>query len=354
MSTDCQIQNSGARGRQESNNHPSTSLESLLRDLIYFDHLALAQSSRKVYDTAHNQFLSFCTAMHFVPYPVNEDCLRLFAVSLARRVSPNTIQVYLSSLRFFNIQMNHGYPFPSMPCLKLLLRGIKQGIGKQPRKPPRLPITITALRFIQSVIKSSLLSTYDQVMLWSACCLAFFGFLWGSEFTAPLPNSYLPGCTLLVSDINTGIDSQLYVRVKMSKDDPFRQGHVLLIAPTNTPICAMRFFLQCRGNSPGPLFKFANGTFLTRNKMNFFIKSWLSPLHLDTNRFSSHSFPIGAASTAAAAGLPSWLIQALGRWSSQCYIRYVRMFPLTISAVPRQLVQVHLLNSVWAQEPNCL
>ena len=84
-------------------NHPSASLESLLRDLIYFDHLALVPSSRQIYDTAHNQFLSFCTAMHFVPYPVNEDCLHLFVVSLARCVSPNTIQVYLSSLRFFNI-----------------------------------------------------------------------------------------------------------------------------------------------------------------------------------------------------------------------------------------------------------
>ena len=195
-------------------------------------------------------------------------------------------------------------------------------------------------------------------MLWSTCCLAFFGFLQASEFTAPSPSNYLPGCTLLVSDINIDIDSNLYVRIKMSKVDPFRQGHVLLIAPTNTPLCAvsaMWFFLQCRGNSPGPLFKFADCTFLTRNKLNFFMKSWLSPLHLDTNRFSSHSFRIGAASTAAVAGLPSWLIQALGRWSSQCcYIRFIRMFPLTISAVPLQLVQVHLVNSVWAPEPNCL
>jgi len=36
-------------------------------------------------------------------------------------------------------------------------------------------------------------------------------------------------------------------------------------------------------------------------------------------RYSSHSFEIGAASTAAAAGIPDWKIQALGRWSSDCY-----------------------------------
>ena len=48
------------------------------------------------------------------------------------------------------------------------------------------------------------------------------------------------------------------------------------------------------------------------------------------------SFRIGAASAAATAGLPDWLIKVLGRWSSDCYQMYIRT-PETVllSAVPK-------------------
>ena len=45
---------------------------------------------------------------------------------------------------------------------------------------------------------------------------------------------------------------------------------------------------------------------------------------IDTTNFSGHSFRIGAASTAARAGLNDSFIQTLGRWKSSAFMAYIR------------------------------
>ena len=52
---------------------------------------------------------------------------------------------------------------------------------------------------------------------------------------------------------------------------------------------------------------------------------------------SSHSLRIGAASTAAAAGCPKYLIKSLGRWSSDCFRRYIRVPDQTFADVSVKL-----------------
>ena len=116
------------------------------------------------------------------------------------------------------------------------------------------------------------------------------------------------------------------MRLKVSKTDPFRQGQTIVIGKTNSPLCpitAMVAYLNSRplSSDSGPLFTYVSGGFLTREKLTRETRLLISKGGLDSREFAGHSFRIGAATTAASANLPPWLIKVLGRWSSDCFER---------------------------------
>ena len=115
------------------------------------------------------------------------------------------------------------------------------------------------------------------------------------------------------------------IHIKVSKADPFRNGINIVVHATNTPVCpvrAMTHYLQHRRRG-GPLLIFADGRYLTRNSLTDILRYLLSSGSLDTDRVGSHSFRIGAATTAAAAGVPDWLIKVMGRWASDAFQVYI-------------------------------
>ena len=103
--------------------------------------------------------------------------------------------------------------------------------------------------------------------------------------------------------------SQIHIHIKTSKNDPFRHGCTIKIAITGNDICpvtALKHFLSLHPTNQGPLFTYKDGTYLIRRRLNAILKVAIPP---STQPTSSHSFRIGAATTAAAAGFPRWLIQ---------------------------------------------
>ena len=90
------------------------------------------------------------------------------------------------------------------------------------------------------------------------------------------------------------------------------------------PVEAVLSYLSIRGGTSGPLFVRTNGVPLTRAYFSERLRSLLGAAGI-AGRYSSHSFRIGAATSAALAGtVPEHMIQTLGRWTSSAYLTYIR------------------------------
>ena len=137
----------------------------------------------------------------------------------------------------------------------------------------------------------------------------------------------------------------MLVRLKVSKTDPFRKGQTIVIGRANPnlcPISAMEAYLESRSPLPnsGPLFTFQSGSFLTWGRFTSETRLLLSKGGLDSSKFAGYSFRIGAATTAASANLPPWLIKVLGRWSSDCFERYIKTPPSVLDSHRPVIIQL--------------
>ena len=133
--------------------------------------------------------------------------------------------------------------------------------------------------------------------------------------------------------------------IKQSKTDPFRQGASLYLGKTDSFICPVTGilpFLAVRGNQDGPLFMLKDGRMLTRQLFSTFLNNILSNVELNQSYFNTHSFRIGAATTAKEAGVDDIHIKMLGRWQSDIYQQYIRTSPEQLARPSKTLVKALL------------
>ena len=312
----------------------------------------LAPSTSSTYQAAFNQYTTFCRSHQLQPAPLLEANLMLYVSQLSLNSSPSTIKSHLAAIKHHVLLLGYHQHIPPFPRLYMLTRAIKRITGNAQNKPKRLPITIMHLTRLKDYLASNFCK-HDQDMLWAAFTTAFFGFLRSSEFVAPTTKTFDPEQTLLVSDVTTK-HSHIHLNIKASKTDPFRHGCTIRLARTNSPTCPVTSLLQLYRIHPktGPLFTYADGTYLTRRRLNAILKKAI-PSQIGEGQTSSHSFRIGAATTAAAAGFPRWLIQQLGRWNSDCFRTYIRIPDNTINKVSALMCKVDRVTDTYDPDLVC-
>ena len=300
--------------------------------------MALAPSTKNNYATAFHRYQGFCKHHHLTPIPASEKTLIAYSTDLSYSLAHDSIKVHLAAIAFHAAISSHVIDFKKYRKLYYVLRGIKRSQGKSRKRKKRAPITPNMLKTINKNLFNSGRLYEDKLMLWAALLTAFYGFLRVSEYTSLHKKSYDPMSTLLFADLTFTRQGAVSLFIKASKTDPFRLGVPLRLEPNGSSLCpvvALRHYIAAHPSRAGPLFTFDNGRFLSRKDMNDLLTTTTNGMA----NISSHSLRIGAASTAAAAGCPKWLIQALGRWSSDCFKEYIRVPKLTIKNTSKQLAR---------------
>ena len=258
------------------------------------------------------------------------NLLRFIAHLAASGLSVGTIKVYISGVRSWFVTSGLSIPTLYTPRVKLALKSIERD-SPAPSKVNPLTYSLLSRSF------QYLTPNYDHLMFLTACALAYYACLRSSEYC------YDPKLSqgLLVSDISFLSNPPDSFQLKVRSSKTLIHGFSVVLGCSATrfcPVCLMKSYLQVSQPSPDRLlFLLLDGSPLTYRVMSAFIKSLTFNMGYDPSVYSPHSLRAGSATDAAAKGVPSHFIQALGRWRSPAYLEYLRPGPQDQARVPHFL-----------------
>ena len=136
--------------------------------------MTIAQNTRRTYSTGETRYLEFCQLERWAPFPATDIMLCCFAASLASKVRPTSVPVYLSAVRNMHLELGYEDPLTEAMLLNRVVKGIGRHRGTAVEKP-RLPITFPILRELINTCRR--LNHHDKLCLQAAMLAIFFGFL---------------------------------------------------------------------------------------------------------------------------------------------------------------------------------
>lgn len=320
------------------------------------DHLlktSICPRTRSQYECGYSAYVTFLSMSGIQWHncgmpPVSEDSLIYFATHCFKelQLKCSTIKMYICGVRYKYLESGERTLFNNandkLYRLDALYRGIKKNERASPK--PRLPITFSLLKNMCMLLRNRFYTSFVDALLEATCVTAYFGFLRCGEFT--VTNAFDPESNVCMEDLIFYHD-RVTLHLKASKTDPFREGVDIHLFKTNADICpviSLERYLTLRNsifkcsNQKDPFFIMDNGKALTRFYFINTLKKIILRLGYNPDVYNGHSFRKGAA-TQASAKIEDHLIQALGRWTSQCYTRYISTSLDSLKQAQRSLLE---------------
>jgi hypothetical protein len=305
--------------------------------------LGIAQSTRATYESACRSYIRFaeCTGSPTKP-PIDPQSIVLWMTWLfADNKAVSSVRTYLYGINSWHIEEGHPSPLRLTHHVWRCWKGMKRWKGDANERV-RLPVTTKLLMRIKSTMQ--LESSIRDRMMWAAFTLGTCGLLRLSEFavTSGREDRVLRWRDIQWFDSNEkqlpllngqvqSASAEYRVFIATSKTDPFRLGvSIRICAPI--AVKAMRSYCNRLPFHPpfnGFLFDFGKAVSnekplaLSRDVVVSSLKSYLKLLGESAEKYNGHSFRKGGAQSLAEAGIPTDIIQVMGRWTSDCYKLYI-------------------------------
>ena len=257
--------------------------------------------------------------------PLNPTTIALFISYLrARKLAASTITSYLSAISYVHKLKDLPDPTKTFLIQKLLI-----AVGKQRSPDTRLPITKPVLFQLVRSLQHTNSSAAQRTLFTAMFLTAFYGFFRIGELASKSPElgkSVVQFESLSFLSTDGCIKSLKITICHFKHNTNNRPVDIIITRDSASPFCpvqAMLEYCKVRLFSPGPLFCLHNRP-VTVSQFNTQLRSCLSFCSLDSSRYKSHSFRIGAACHAADLGFSDSQIRALGRWKSDAFKLYIR------------------------------
>ncbi|XP_078533901.1 integrase/recombinase xerD homolog [Lissotriton helveticus] len=204
----------------------------------------------------------------------------------------------------------------------------------------RAPIDYETLKNMLDALPTVTHSAYEAALFSVTFSLAFFGAFRIGELVARSKKE-VNSRALLMEDIRLTAES-VEILLQSSKTDQIGKGRNISLQRLGNdkycPVALLATYLSCRPHNDGLLLIHSDCSPVTKYQVDHVMQGclFLAGYTAKGAKFSSHSFRIGAATTAFRVGLPAEAIKKVGRWQSNCYRRYVRPMR-AISPVSRHM-----------------
>lgn len=298
-------------------------------------------STLSSYNSEVRRFLSFYEESRGKPFslPATNVDIYDFCLTVGRtqdsqtgsRVTSKTLAKYLYALQAWHLFHQQPYPKESQNIVNMLLKASAYADAGVPAKPKKPAVMIYHLLALFDTLNRS--TPRDEAILDCAIC-AFWGLARLAELTYQTASGKPDRLnSVLCGDALRPVDdfSHVLLAVRGAKTAKPGVAQPILLNQQPNKLCPVKAVLRRLGTSrdaEDSLFGFVNrdGTRvnLTRSAVVSRCRQVWHEYGWDS--ISGHSFRVGGASLRAALGVRHEDIKELGRWTSDCYMLYIREY----------------------------